>query len=178
MARPPGCSFLGSRATQVPVTVNAVHGTATTVIIDSGSDITLISHKLLEELSPAPKWKMGQKINLVQVTGNASISGFVNLDLYFHTPEAPVKINIDAYAVKGMTTPIILGNDFADQYSLSLMRKEGNTYLELGDSGSRIRVENSTSETLVDEEGHAFQVKVSPEFPGLSSKNSTHRKNQ
>ncbi|KZP30011.1 hypothetical protein FIBSPDRAFT_711976, partial [Athelia psychrophila] len=77
----------------------------------------------LEELSPAPKWKVRQKINLVQVTGNASISGFINLDLYFHTPEAPVKINIDAYAVKGMTTPIILGNDFANQFSLSLMRE-------------------------------------------------------
>lgn len=177
MAQPPGCSFLGLRTTQVPVTVNSVTGAASTVIIDSGSDITLISHKLLSELSPAPKWKTGQKVNLVQVTGNATISGFVNLDLFFHTPESTFKINIDAYAVKGMTTPIILGNDFADQYSLSLIRAEGNTYLELGDSGCKIQVENSTSETLVDEDGHAFRIKVN-QNPGLASKKVTHRRNQ
>ena len=57
---------------------------------------------------------------LVQVTGKASISGYVELDLYFHTKEGPVKIKVKAYVVKGMTTPLILGNDFVDQYSLSV----------------------------------------------------------
>jgi len=30
-----------------------------------------------------------------------------------------------------MTTPLILGNDFADQYSLSVKQLEGRTFLEL-----------------------------------------------
>jgi len=50
---------------------------------------------------------------------NASISGYVWSRLYFHTPDGPVKINVEAYVVKGMTSPFILGNDFADQYSIS-----------------------------------------------------------
>jgi len=61
-----------------------------------------------------PKVKQGQRINLVQVTGNTSISEYVEIDLYFHTPGGPVKINVEAYVVKGMTSPFILGNDFAD----------------------------------------------------------------
>jgi hypothetical protein len=68
-----------------------------------------------------PKIRQGQRINLVQVTRKASISGYVEVDLYFHTPDGPVKINVEAYVVKGMTSPFILGNDFVDQYSISVI---------------------------------------------------------
>jgi len=68
-----------------------------------------------------PKVRQGQKINLVQVTGNASISGYIEVDIYFHTPDGMVKINVKAYVVKGMASPFILGNDFADQYSISVI---------------------------------------------------------
>src|ERR1700677_2139032 len=103
-ARPPGCSFLGSQAAQVPATINSVDTNLSKVIVDSGSDITLISQKLLTEMQNLAKLKQGRKINLVQVTGNASISGYVDIDIYFHTPNGPVKINVEAYVVKGMST--------------------------------------------------------------------------
>ena len=57
----------------------------------------------------------------------------MELDLYFRTKEGPVKIKVEAYVVKGLTTPLILGNNFADQYSLSVKRMEGRTFLEFGD---------------------------------------------
>ena len=135
MARPPGCSFLGATAAHVPVSINLPTENCSDIIIDSRSDITLISAKTLEGLSGGPKMKEGQKINLVQVTGKASISGYVELDLYFNTKDGPVKIKVEAYIVKGMTTPLILGNDFANQYSLSVKGMEGRTFLEFGDSG-------------------------------------------
>ena len=100
--------------------------------------------------------KIGQRINLVQVTGNASISGYVLLDLYFYTPEGPVKLGVEAYVVKG----IILGNDFADQYGISVIRSEGNCSLEFGNSRRRMHVENSVSPPFTDEEGHAFKIKA------------------
>ena len=50
--RPPGCSFLGSQAAQVPATVNFLNKNLTKVIIDSGSDITLISQKSLWNANP------------------------------------------------------------------------------------------------------------------------------
>ena len=118
--QPPGCSFLGSQATQVPTTFNSIDKNLAKVIVDSGSDITLISQKLLTEMLAQVKLRQGQKINLVQVTGNASISGYVDIDLYF-TPDGLVKINVEAYVVKGMSTLFILGNDSADQYSISVI---------------------------------------------------------
>ena len=177
MARPSGCSFLGSKATEVPITIGSLSGLQSSIIIDSGSDITLISQKLLEELSPAPRIRIGQKINLLQVTGNAAITGYVPLDLYFHTEEGPVKISVEAYVVKGMTSPMILGNDYSDQYSLSILRRNGDSYLEFGDSGRQTQVKNSTSSFMLDEDGHAFKIKAMSVFPVISSK-ATHRRNQ
>ena len=111
---PPGCSFLGSQAAQVPATVNVLGKNLTKVIIDSESDITLVLQKSLSEMQIPIKLWQGQQVNLIQGTRNPSISGYVNIDLYFHTPDGPVKINVEPYVVKGMSTSLILGNDFAD----------------------------------------------------------------
>jgi len=99
-------------------TVNSLESNSTKVIVDSGYDITLILFKSLLKMQNPLKIRQGQRINLVQVTGNTSISGYIEVDLYFHTPDGPVKINVEAYVVKGMTSPFILENDFADQYSM------------------------------------------------------------
>ena len=56
---------------------------------------------------------------MIQVTGTSKISGFVTLPIYFDSDDRPVLIEVEAYVVKGMTTLVILGNDFADQYSIS-----------------------------------------------------------
>ena len=96
---------------------------------------------------------------VVQVTGKASISGYVKLELYFCTKEGPVKIKVEAYIAKGMTTPLILGNDFADQYSLSVKRMEGRTFLEFGDSGRSLNIASSVASEIIDEEGHAFKIR-------------------
>ncbi|KAJ7877519.1 hypothetical protein B0H14DRAFT_3435969 [Mycena olivaceomarginata] len=105
MARPPGSAFLGASATEATATVNSMDTDPIKVIIDSGSDITLISRKTLEELTISPKLKAGHEVKLIQVTGKSSISGFVNLDLFFHTEDGPVKINVEAYVVNGISQP-------------------------------------------------------------------------
>ncbi|KAF7304188.1 Reverse transcriptase domain-containing protein [Mycena indigotica] len=167
MARPPGSSFLGSSATETVTTVNSITTDPIRVIVDPGSDITLISRKALESLTTRLKIKTGHDIRLIQVTGKSSISGFVTLDLYFHTEEGPVKLNVDAYVVDGMTAPLILGNDFADQYSMSILGNDGITYLQFGNSGRRSRVESSTAPSMTDDEGHAFQVRPKFRVPHL-----------
>jgi hypothetical protein len=178
MARPPGCSFLGAKATETTATIGGLDADPISVIVDSGSDITLISQKALENLSNMPRTKAGQRIDLIQVTGKSIISGYITLDLFFHTEEGPVKLNVEAYIVKGMTTPFILGNDFADQYSISVMRREGESYLIFGDSGRELRVAASTSPSLVDEDGHTFKVRVLPGLEHHGSKAQIHRKSQ
>ena len=119
------------------------------------------------------KLRQGQQVNLVQVTGNVSISGYVDIDLYFYTPDGPIKINVEAYVVKGMSTPLILRNDFMDQYSILVMCQEGSCTIEFRDSNRRMLVNNSVSPPFLDEDGHAFKLHVLK-----SSAESTHQKNQ
>ena len=60
--------------------------------------------------------RSGERINLVQVTGSATLGGYVTLPLEFDTPEGSVILEVEAYVVKGMNTPFIPGNNFGDQY--------------------------------------------------------------
>ncbi|KAF9011558.1 hypothetical protein BDZ89DRAFT_1047325 [Hymenopellis radicata] len=161
MARPAGCTFLGSKATQTPAGVNGIGLDILDVIVDSGSDITLISEKAWKQLTTHPRVHQGQKINLIQVTGATVINEFVKVDLYFETNKGPVQVNVDAYIVKGMSSPFILGNDFADQYSLSIIRRE--------DTGREVELM---------ENGKTFQVKSClAASPGLTT-TQMHRKMQ
>jgi hypothetical protein len=87
MARPPGCSFRGAQPTEGLATVNGLNVDPMKVIVDSGSDITLMSQKALDKVSRPLKLKGGQDIEFIQVTGKASISGLVTLNLFSHTSE-------------------------------------------------------------------------------------------
>nr|GAT59874.1 TY3B-TY3B protein [Mycena chlorophos] len=179
MARPPGSSFLGAAATETTATVNGLNKNPIKVIVDSGSDITLISRKALNELTDPLKIKTGHDVNLIQVTGKASLTGFVNLDLFFYSEKGPVKLNLDAYVVNGMSTPFLLGNDFADQYSISILRDEGQTHLKFGDSDRTVRVQSLTASSLLDDEGHTFKVSIiPPPTERARAKSSVHRRHQ
>ena len=158
LARPPGTSFLGAHATKALARIGSLSAPEVPVIIDSGSDITLISDKQLAELSDPPRIRAGQRINLVQVTGSTKIDGFVAIPLFFDTPQGPVQLDTEAYVVQHMSTPFILGNDFQDQFGLSIVRKEGAVSLVFGDSERSIPVECSTTPSLIDDGGHAFNI--------------------
>ena len=178
MSRPPGCSFLGSKATQAMVSVGGLEEELIKVIVDSGLDITLISERALENLKAKPKIKKGQKIDLIQVTGSTTISGYVTVDLIFHTDDGPVRIVVEAYVVKGMTTPFILGSDFTDQYSISIIRRDGECCLDFGESGRQLKVNLSTGPIYLNDQGQTFKVRVSPNFTSQNFRVKAHRKNQ
>jgi hypothetical protein len=69
-----------------------------------------------------------------------------------------VKINVEVYLAKGMSTPLILRNDFVDQYSISVILQEESRFKEFGDSGQRMPMNNSVSHLFLDEDGHAFKL--------------------
>ena len=148
------------------------------IIVDSGSNITLISQKALEQMKKPPKIKTGQHIKLVQVTGNTTITGYIILNVYFESDEGPVLIKVEAYVVKGMSTPFILGNNFADQYSISLLREDGESTLLFGKSGRSRRVHSLVTSTFLNEDGHTFKVRVRPDFSTRIIKAKAHRKSQ
>lgn len=174
-ARPSGCCFLGSRALEV---TGLIKGVRTTMIIDSGSDITLISEKTLKAILPGAKVRKGQRIQLIQVTGKTVIDGYVTLVLDFETDNGIVEFEVEAYVVKNMTSPFILGNDYADQYSLSIIREQRKTHLRFGDTGRSIEVQNSLSAGagLKDEEGRSFKVERDRNSGVRESQEKLHRR--
>jgi hypothetical protein len=59
-----------------------------------------------------------------------------------------------------MSNPLILGNDFADQYSILVICQEGFCMIEFGDSDQRMPVNISVLPPFLKEDGHAFKLHV------------------
>ena len=70
----------------------------------------------------------------------------------------PAVLRLEAYIIKDMNALLILGNDFADQYSLSIIHNNGMTSLKLGDSGYFVPLDSSVESSFL--EMHAFQAEV------------------
>jgi len=143
-------TFLGAQPSRAMVRLGSPEGPLAQVIVDSGSNITLVSSKLLEKLSPTPKPREGQNIWINQVTGRSSTNQYVSLEIFFKTPAETISLKLEAYIVKEMNAPFILGNDFADQYSLSIIRENRITYLKLGDSGHNIPLDSSVDSAFLE----------------------------
>src|SRR5258706_14135642 len=158
--RPPGCSFIGTSPTTAMVKLGDMDRPSAKIIIDSGSDITLVSPEALLQMPNPPKTHQGKQVKLSQVMAKTTISGYVDLPLIFNTDQGPVQTNVEAYLVKGMSTPLILGNDFADQYSLSILRDNGQSTLQFAKTGRSMKLENSTSDSHISPEVKAFLIKV------------------
>jgi len=70
--QPPGATILGMHLSKATINLNSLNGLISQVIIDSGSNISLISSKLLERFDPPLKLKEGQDIKINQVTRQSS----------------------------------------------------------------------------------------------------------
>ena len=143
MSQPPGTAFYGCKAMIIKGWLQSATGPKCCITFDTGSEITLVNEDLLKELSPPPRIRIGQKLKLVQVTGDSTISRYVTLPIIFETAEGPVKILVEAYVVPKMNTPFILGTDFASQYQLSLLHNEQGTRIQFGETGHSTEVEES-----------------------------------
>ena len=84
------------------------------------------------------------------MTGRSSTTQYVPLDLFFETNQKLISLRLEAYIVKDMNAPLILGNDFADQYSLSIIRDNGNVSLKLGNSGHSIPLDSLVESSYLD----------------------------
>ncbi|KAG8712543.1 hypothetical protein FRC09_019750 [Ceratobasidium sp. 395] len=116
MSRPPGTAWMGT-------TTSIIQGCIRSYGKNSGSDITLISLAKYNSLYPKPSKRKGQGIKIVQVTGKSFVNDFIIVPLLFDTPLGPVEMLVEAYIVNQMSTRFILGNDFSNQYQLSLLRE-------------------------------------------------------
>jgi hypothetical protein len=167
-SKPAGCAFLESCATTTNIWLGEYRKNPQALVVDSGSDITLISQNALKSMDNPPETKTGQKVNLTQVTGTSKISGYVTVPIFFESDSGPLQLEIEAYIVKDMATPIILGNDFADQYSISLIREGPDSYLSFGNTGRKTKIEKLVGAPLMTKASHSLSIGASdkpiPEF--------------
>jgi hypothetical protein len=163
-ARPKGSAFLGVTNCQVPGHLLSINRLETQIIVDSGSDITLISLNTLSKLSPRPKPKVGEEIEPGQIPGKLKISTYVELPIYFRTDQGPVLMNVEAYAVPKMAPSFILGNDFTEQYQLLIIRNDKGTRLIFGNSGRSIQMHSSIFSTK-DLKAYAAQYSMEAPLP-------------
>src|ERR1700694_418972 len=68
--RPPGTHYLGSKAAKVVAKLSSPTGDPVEVIVDSGSNISLIAQKTLLMMKP-PSSKQGQSMRIRQLTGTS-----------------------------------------------------------------------------------------------------------
>jgi hypothetical protein len=120
----PGDSAIGISVLSVRGQVGSLEDKELDLRLDSCADITLISEEHLRSLKTPPPVREGRKMNLAQLTdGGATIKGFTKLKVFMTSTTGDIlEMEAEAYVVKGMSVPILLGEDFQLNYELGVSR--------------------------------------------------------
>ncbi|KDQ27184.1 hypothetical protein PLEOSDRAFT_1042841, partial [Pleurotus ostreatus PC15] len=119
-----GHSSAGIRALRVQAHIGSLDSCAIIARLDSGADVTLMSEDFLHTLSEPPDIKEGMRMRLYQLTGSAKVLGYIRTKLLIRTSaEDAVVFELEAYIVRGMRVPLLLGEDFLTTYELGVQRK-------------------------------------------------------
>ncbi|THU89065.1 hypothetical protein K435DRAFT_619841, partial [Dendrothele bispora CBS 962.96] len=110
---PEGLGSLDTRALFTKARIGSLRSEELNVRLDSGVDITLISEDYWKKLGTLPKPKVGLRMKLYQLTGEAKILGYVRFPTFMmSTDNVWIQFDTEAYVVKNMNIKILLGEDF------------------------------------------------------------------
>ncbi|KAF8185077.1 hypothetical protein K438DRAFT_1452286, partial [Mycena galopus ATCC 62051] len=105
--------------------------------IDSCADISLVSEEFHALLRHPPLIREGHHMNLAQLTDQGtSIKGYTKLKVFMPASSGEIlESEVEAYVVKGMSVPILLGEDYQLNYELSVTQNvETGTKIGFGTS--------------------------------------------
>jgi hypothetical protein len=118
---PEGYSSLGIKALHIKAMVSSINGVEIRGWLNSGADITLMSEEYWETLKERPPIKEGLQMRLYHLTGYARVLGYVRTTLYTKdTNDLYASFELEAYVVRGMKVPLLLGEDFQTMYELGI----------------------------------------------------------
>lgn len=140
-----GQSARGISVLSVKGRLNSLDEREVDLRLDSCADITLLSEDFYRSLKSPPKLKKGVKMTLWQlVDRNASIQGYVDLNVYVRTDQgSTLRLMAEAYVVPGMAVPILLGEDFQRTYEVNVSRDvRRGCSIALGSTGWTIQAED------------------------------------
>ena len=120
---PEGMGSLGSRALIIKGRVHSIDGADVQIRLDSGADITLMSEEFYNSISDLPKIKDGMRMKLYHLTGHAKVLGYVRTTLFAEAEDGNViSFELEAYVVRNMKVPLLIGEDFQTTYEIGLDR--------------------------------------------------------
>lgn len=159
ISRPPGTAYLGTTAS-IALGWLGDHWKPFPITFDSGSNITLISQAHYDSLNPKPLKMKGHNITIIQVTGQSSVNKFITVPVIFDTNQGPVEMLVEACIIEGTSTAFILGNNFRNQYQLSLLQQKDGVFIGLGNTGRNVSVVLSESKPRADSSRNSFMVRA------------------
>ena len=146
---PEGMGSLGSKALHMRARIHKLDSNDVKARLDSGADITLISEEFWKTMVDPPRLREGMRMKLYHLTGGAKVLGYIKTELYATAQdESIVSFELEAYVVRNMNVPLLLGEDFQTTYELSVTRRAtGQCEVLVGRSG---RVISAASALNVD----------------------------
>jgi hypothetical protein len=118
--------------------------------LDSGADITLMSEEFWKSIPDIQKPKEGICMTLYHLTGQAKVLGYVKTRLYMVSKDGEVvSFELEAYVVRNMKVPLLLGEDFQLSYELGVQRwATGHADVRVGNSRHVIEASSAHSVNL------------------------------
>ena len=93
--------------------------------LDSGSDLMLLSEATLANLKEPPHIHAIRGFQLKGVTGETRVKGYMNLRLWLRSESGIwVEFLEEAWVLKDLKVPLLLGKDFHVNYRLSTVRDD------------------------------------------------------
>ncbi|KAJ7691794.1 hypothetical protein B0H17DRAFT_934671 [Mycena rosella] len=133
----PGDSALGVSVLSVRGWIESLENEPVDLRLDSGADITLVSEEFHTSLKNSPRIREGHKMSLAQLTDlGTAIKGYAILKVLMETTSGEIaELEAEAYVVKGMLVPVLLGENFQLTYQMGVERNVENGTKILFDNG-------------------------------------------
>ncbi|EDR09759.1 uncharacterized protein LACBIDRAFT_325536 [Laccaria bicolor S238N-H82] len=120
---PEGMGSLGTKALHMRAKIDNLESDCVKARLDSGADITLISEEFWKSMVNSPRLREGMRMKLYHLTGGAKVLGYIKTELFVVAQdESIVSFELEAYVVRNMNVPLLLGEDFQTTYELSVIR--------------------------------------------------------
>ncbi|KAL1685145.1 hypothetical protein GGG16DRAFT_66885, partial [Schizophyllum commune] len=137
--QPDGLGSRGVRALRLQVYLRTLNSPVVDGRLDSGADITLLSEEeyLSWPKTERPIIREGMRMRLYHLTGETKVLGYVKFPLFAAADDGElVQFEVEAYVVRGMKVPLLLGEDFQTTYELGVSRTgSGDCKVTVGSSG-------------------------------------------
>ncbi|KZS94732.1 hypothetical protein SISNIDRAFT_409219, partial [Sistotremastrum niveocremeum HHB9708] len=177
----PGHSSVGVSVLSVPGRLTDSAAPIVDLRLDSGADLSLMSEDYYRSLPSPPPLKRGFKLKLLQLTSSETrVLGYVNTKVYLlNSLHQRISLDVEAYVVTGMTVPVLLGEDFHENYSLTVQRKLGSpTSIKIGSlphlfnavpssRAAEVRLDKARSLATI---GQVLRAKETVTIPAFSTK--------